>query len=108
MIRITFVDAGGEHREVEAAPGTSLMRAGVDHGVEGIAADCGGTMSCATCHVYIDDAASREHVPPPGPDEQAMLEMTAAERTPASRLSCQILLTPALDGLVVRLPATQY
>ena len=77
------------------------------HGVEAIAADCGGCLQCATCHVIVDaDWAAR--LPPPAPDELAMLEMTAAPRQPTSRLCCQITLTPSLDGLRVRLPTTQY
>jgi 2Fe-2S ferredoxin len=86
--------------------GLSLMRAASDDGVAGIAAICGGTMTCATCHVYVaDDWAAR--LPPPAPDEAAMLEMTAAERRPTSRLACQIVLHPGLDGLSAELPATQ-
>jgi ferredoxin, 2Fe-2S len=102
-----LVDAAGRCHTVTAREGSSLMRAAVDAGVDGIAADCGGCLSCATCHVVVDPAwISR--LPPAGDDELAMLEMTAAERQPGSRLSCQIVLVPALDGLVVRLPATQY
>jgi ferredoxin, 2Fe-2S len=76
-------------------------------GIDGIAADCGGCLSCATCHVYVQaDWSGR--IAPPSRDEAAMLEMTAAPRQPHSRLSCQIVLDASLDGLVVRLPATQY
>lgn len=106
-VRARLTDPQGLVHEVSAPAGTSLMRAATDAGVDGIAADCGGCLSCATCHVYVE-APWCERLPPPGADEQAMLEMTAAERIPGSRLSCQILLTPALDGLCVRLPDTQY
>ena len=104
---VHLVDADGTRHELAGRAGQSLMRTAVDAGLEGIKADCGGVMSCATCHVYVD-AAWASRLPPPGSDESAMLEMTAAERRPTSRLSCQIKLTPALDGLTVELPATQY
>ena len=87
--------------------GRSLMLAAVEAGIEGIAADCGGFLTFATCHVIVDPAWAAR-LPSPAPDEQAMLEMTAAPAEATSRLSCQIVLTPALDGLVVRLPLTQY
>jgi ferredoxin, 2Fe-2S len=107
LIEITFTTAQGTSTTLRTEPGRSLMRAAVDAGIEGIAADCGGTMSCATCHVLFDDAGLAR-VGAPSADEHAMLEMTAAPRERGSRLSCQITLTPALHGLVVRLPATQY
>jgi len=106
-LHITFVAADGSRASIEATPGRSLMRAAVDGGIEGIVADCGGTMSCATCHVLLD-ADQLARVGPAGAEENAMLGMTASAREPGSRLSCQIALTEALHGLVVRLPATQY
>jgi 2Fe-2S ferredoxin len=87
--------------------GQSLMRAATGAGVEAIAADCGGLLSCATCHVIVE-AAWASRLPAPSADEASMLEMTAAPRTPTSRLSCQIELVPALDGLALRLPDRQY
>lgn len=106
-IKVYLQAAGGDVQLLHARSGRSLMQAAVDAGIDGIAADCGGCLSCATCHVIVDpDWAAR--LPPPAPDEQAMLEMTAAPRQATSRLSCQIMLHPTLDGLVVRLPATQY
>ncbi len=102
-----LVTAEGQRVTVRAGAGTSLMRAAVAAGIDGIAADCGGCMTCATCHVYVDEPW-RARLAPPSADELAMLEMTAAERTDASRLSCQIVLAPVLEGLVVRLPPTQY
>jgi ferredoxin, 2Fe-2S len=97
----------GAVRDLQAGTGQSLMRAAVRAGVDAIAADCGGCLTCATCHVYVD-AAWFARLPPPDADEAAMLEMTAAERRPTSRLSCQIELAPALDGLSVELPERQY
>jgi 2Fe-2S ferredoxin len=83
------------------------MRAAVAGGVEAIAADCGGTLSCATCHVLLDEPW-RSRLPAPSADEDAMLELTATPREAGSRLSCQIVLDAALNGLVARLPARQY
>lgn len=106
-IEIHFNAADGSSSTIQAAPGRSLMRAAVDAGIAGIVADCGGTLSCATCHVLFD-ADQFARVGPAAPDESAMLEMTASAREPGSRLACQITLTEALRGLVVRLPASQY
>ncbi len=107
MPTIHLVHADGRAVTIEGTSGRSLMRAAVGAGVEAIAADCGGTLSCATCHVMLDEPW-RSRVPAPSADEQAMLELTAAPREPGSRLSCQIVLGPALDGLVARLPTRQY
>ncbi len=109
MSRITIhlQSASGTTQTLQAATGQSLMQAAVAAGVDAIAADCGGCLSCATCHVIVDDAWSPQ-LPPLDTDEAAMLAMTAAPREPGSRLSCQIRLSPALDGLRVRLPTTQY
>ena len=76
-------------------------------GVGGIAADCGGLLTCATCHVMVHPTFAGQ-LPPPDGEELAMLAFTATAATPASRLSCQIYLTSALDGLTVELPASQY
>ena len=109
MAQVTvFLDRpDGVRLGVAGRAGESLMRAAQAAGVAGIAADCGGVLSCATCHVLVaPEWAAR--LPPPGPDELAMLEMTAAPREATSRLSCQIVLGAELQGLVARLPDTQY
>ena len=98
---------GGERVSVSGPVGGSLMRAAQAAGVEGIAADCGGVLSCATCHVVVAPAWAAR-LPRPDDDERAMLDMTAAPREPGSRLSCQIVLAAELQGLVARLPDTQY
>jgi ferredoxin, 2Fe-2S len=87
--------------------GQSLMQAATHANIEAIAADCGGTLTCATCHVYVDEAWAGK-LPAPSRDELAMLEMTASERKATSRLSCQIIMRPELDGLRIELPPTQY
>ena len=106
-ITIHLRNHDGASRSLAAATGQSLMRAATRAGVDEIAADCGGCLTCATCHVYVD-AQWLASLRPAGPDELAMLEMTAAERRPNSRLSCQVELTSALDGLTVELPQRQY
>ena len=107
MIAIHLIEADGRIHDLEGRAGQSLMRAAVDAGVEGIKADCGGLMTCATCHVYVDEAWA-DRLPLPSFDENAMLDMTAAERRATSRLSCQIVLDPELAGLTAGLPDTQY
>ena len=82
------------------------MRAALTHGIDEIVAECGGNAVCATCHVYVD-AAWLAKLDPVAADEDDLLDGTASERLPNSRLSCQIKITPALDGLVLRLPDRQ-
>ena len=106
-ITVHLIAADGARRTIEGRVGHSLMRAATDAGEPGIAADCGGCLSCATCHVIVD-AAWMGRVGPPSDDEGYMLEMTAAPQQPTSRLSCQITLDDSLDGLVVQLPDRQY
>jgi ferredoxin, 2Fe-2S len=83
------------------------MQAATHAGIDAIAADCGGSLTCATCHIYVD-AAWADKLPPPSADELSMLEMTAAPRQATSRLSCQIVATLEMDGMEIALPATQY
>lgn len=107
VVNVVLVEADGTRRAVEGRSGQSLMRAAVSNAVEGIAADCGGCMTCATCHVFVDEAWF-ERVGPPSAEEESMLEFTAVPCRATSRLSCQIVLEPRLDGLVAGLPETQY
>lgn len=99
--------ADGTSFGFEAPVGVSLMQAATGAGVPGIVADCGGSAVCATCHVYVDPAWL-DRLPPAQPHEQEMLDSTAAERRPGSRLSCQIQLTEDLQGLVLVVPERQY
>jgi len=111
MITVHFVSIASDGARHETAvptrPGRSLMDAASDAGIEGIAADCGGLLTCATCHVMVS-APWTEQLPAVSSDEDAMLDFTAVQRAANSRLSCQIQLTQALDGLTVELPASQY
>ena len=99
--------SAGAATSLGCATGQSLMQAAVGANVRGIEADCGGLLTCATCHVHVQEPYASS-LPPPDGEELGMLEFTAAPRSATSRLSCQITLTPALDGLTVELPATQY
>ena len=106
MPAVTFVGPDGAEIRAECEPGTSVMMCAVANDVDGVVAECGGSLMCATCHVYVDEAFA-DRLPELSPDEDEMLEAAASERLPTSRLSCQILLSDELDGLVVRLPDTQ-
>ena len=106
MPKVTFIPFTGESRTVEVPAGWTLMEAAVQNGVEGITAECGGGCACATCHVLVSPAWV-DRVPAMGPAENDLLECTAVPRTPQSRLSCQIPLSAALDGLTVNLPERQ-
>ncbi|MFF3335301.1 2Fe-2S iron-sulfur cluster-binding protein [Streptomyces sp. NPDC002888] len=106
MPTVIFQLPDGTERKVTAASGTVLMQAAVSHGVAGIVAECGGNAACATCHVYVAAGQSDLAGPPNGVEDE-MLDFTAAERRPTSRLSCQIQLSDALDGLVVHVPEEQ-
>ncbi len=106
MPKITYVRADGTRQEFDVAVGVSVMRGAILNGIDGIVAECGGEMMCATCHVYVEPD-QLALTPPQSDDEKAMLEFTASERKPNSRLSCQLVVTPEMDGLVVRLPETQ-
>ena len=101
MIRVTFIGADGARRTVEAEEGGTLLAAGQADG-QPLEGTCEGQMACATCHVIVD-AADFARLPPASEDEEDMLDLAPhAART--SRLSCQIVLTTALDGLTVRIP----
>ncbi|MEO8203637.1 MAG: 2Fe-2S iron-sulfur cluster-binding protein [Betaproteobacteria bacterium] len=106
MPKITYVLVDGSRSEIEAATGASVMETAIKGNVRGIDAECGGCLSCATCHVYVDEEWATR-LPAPEPDELDMLGFTAAERKPTSRLSCQVRLDASLDGIVVHIPPKQ-
>lgn len=105
MPLITFVTHDGQKYETEAINGHSVMETAIRAGIPGIDAECGGACSCATCQVYVDEAFS-ELVGPPHPMEQDMLDF-AWEPKETSRLSCQIEVTDALDGIILHVPERQ-
>ncbi|VTU18982.1 MULTISPECIES: 2Fe-2S iron-sulfur cluster-binding protein [unclassified Variovorax] len=106
MPRAIYIHPNGERTELDVANGQSLMLAATTHDVQGIVGDCGGVMSCATCHVIVDDAFL-ERIPPVVDTESQMLDYTAAPREAGSRLSCQIVMSDALDGIAVRIADPQ-
>lgn len=107
MPRIFFITLDNRTTEVDVSGSITVMQAAIQGDIRGIDAECGGACACATCHVYVDEAFV-DRLPPMQEDEQEMLEGVAAERLPNSRLSCQIPMTDALDGLRVRIPDRQF
>jgi 2Fe-2S ferredoxin len=102
---LTYVFDDGSRRTVLVAAATNLMRAALAHQVPGIIGECGGAATCGTCHVYL--AHSTEQFDPPSPDEEDMLDWTASERAPNSRLSCQLAPTREDAEMVVHVPSKQ-
>ena len=106
MPSVTYVEHDGTEHRIDLEEGRSVMQGAVDNNVPGIDADCGGECACATCHVYVDEVWLTK-CGTPGEQEASMLSF-AATAQPNSRLSCQIAMSAALDGLVVRLPEAQH
>ncbi len=106
MPTINYILKDGRTRSIDAKLGSSVMENAVRNNVQGIDAECGGSCSCATCHVYVDDAFIAL-IPPADEMESELLEGVASEREAGSRLSCQIAMTAELDGLTVRVPEAQ-
>lgn len=96
----------GEKRLLPVNRGQSVMKAATANMVPGIVGECGGELTCATCHVFVDEQWL-DRLPPRGEDEEDMLDLTSEEPTDASRLCCQIVMTDDLDGLILNLPKTQ-
>lgn len=106
MSVVKFILSTGDERDVEATDGDSVMHTAVSNLVPGIVGECGGEMSCATCHVYVDKAWLPKLLEI-SDDERDMLEVTAAEPDETSRLCCQITCGPNFDGIIVRIPEVQ-
>lgn len=100
MSKVKYIDVDGECSEYDVANGLSVMEGAVANGVAGILAICGGSCACSTCHAYIDEAWI-ERVGPPNEIEESTLELTM-DRRPQSRLTCQIVMSDELDGLIVQ------
>lgn len=107
MATVLFVEASGSEHRIDVPTGENLMRAALNEGLDGMVGECGGGLACATCHCYVEEDWA-DRLPAPAQTELDMLECTASERRPSSRLGCQIIVSDALDGLVVHLPAAQY
>jgi 2Fe-2S ferredoxin len=106
MVQIVYIEHDGAQIELDVQEGWTLMQAAVSNGIDGIEAECGGACCCATCHVYVPDDFI-ERIPPASEQEVDMLGEVVAERTPNSRLACQIKVTSALEGITIRLPEVQ-
>lgn len=105
MVKVTYVEHGGAEHILDIEDGLSVMQAAINHNVRGIIGDCGGACSCATCHVYVDPAWLAKTGERSATEEALLEEVCDAQAN--SRLSCQIKITPDLDGLIVRLPIKQ-
>jgi 2Fe-2S ferredoxin len=105
MTKLIFIEHDGTRTEIDAPDGISVMQAALNNDIRGILADCGGACSCATCHGYINEEWAAR-IAPPADDEKAMLEC-AVHETAESRLTCQIKVSPALEGIEIRLPISQ-
>jgi 2Fe-2S ferredoxin len=106
MVHVTYIDHENTARTVDVPEGLSVMEGAQRHRIPGIEGDCGGACACATCHVYVAPEWF-DRLEPASPLETGMLEM-AVEPNAQSRLSCQIVVTPELEGLTVRTPEHQY
>jgi 2Fe-2S ferredoxin len=106
MPKVTYVSHSGQKMTVDVPVGQSVMQAAVANGIEPIVGECGGSCMCATCHVYVSESQVNV-LPPMTPSEDAMLDATASERRPNSRLSCQLVMSERMDGLIVHLPETE-
>ena len=105
MPKITYIENNGKSHTIEIANGLSVMEGAVQNNIPGIDADCGGSMACATCHVYVKEEWL-DKLPTKEDGEEDMLDM-AFEPKKNSRLSCQLMVSDQLDGLVVNLPEKQ-
>jgi 2Fe-2S ferredoxin len=106
MARITYVEHDGTEHTIDVKPGLSVMEGAVKNNIPGIDADCGGACACATCHCYVDEAFMGL-VGEKSAMEESMLDFAEGVE-PNSRLSCQIKVSDALNGLIVRMPESQH
>ena len=105
MSNVTYIQPDGDSQSVNVPVGLSVMMGGVNAGIHGIVAECGGSLSCATCHVYVE--SSSRPLPALSDDEEDMLEWTASPREESSRLSCQLVIQVEDETMVVRVPDKQ-
>ena len=105
MAKITYIEHTGKNHTIDVTNGLSVMEGAVQNNIPGIDADCGGSMACATCHVYVKEEWFNK-LPKKEDGEEDMLDM-AFEPKQNSRLSCQLTVSDELDGLVVNIPSKQ-
>ena len=106
MTKIVYIEHGGKSHNIDVQNGLTVMEGAIQNNVPGIDADCGGSMACATCHVYVKEEWFNK-LPKKEDGEEDMLDM-AFEPKKNSRLSCQIMVSDELDGLIVNLPEKQF
>ena len=106
MAKITYLEHSGKEHVVEVRSGMTVMEGARDNGIPGIEADCGGACACSTCHVYVD-AAWVDKLPKKQAMEEDMLDFAWNPDAAQSRLTCQIKVSAALDGLRVQMPEKQ-
>ena len=106
MVKITYIEHGGKEHVVDVGVGLTVMEGARDNNIPGIDADCGGACACSTCHVYVDDAWVGK-LPKKDAMEEDMLDFAFEPNPERSRLTCQLKVTPELDGLVVQMPEKQ-
>jgi ferredoxin, 2Fe-2S len=106
MPNIIYITPDGKRTELLVTEGTSVMQAALANGLPGLNADCGGACQCATCHVYVEQPWT-DHLSAIDDTEDAMLDCTGEPRQASSRLSCQLIVSATMDGMVVRLPVVQ-
>ncbi len=106
MPLVRFVAPNGTERTLEIAAGNSVMQTAIRNSIQGIEAECGGCLDCATCHVYVDDSQLHA-MPPPSAQEDAVLAGVAAERRSTSRLGCQLFVPAGIETLIIHIPETQ-
>ena len=106
MAKVTYIEHNGKEHTIDVADGLSLMEGAIKNMIPGIDADCGGACACATCQVYVDPEWTGK-LPKKTDMEETMLDFAPAVR-PNSRLSCQLRMTEALDGIVLRIPKEQH
>ena len=105
MAKITYIEHNGTNHTVDVQNGLTVMEGAVQNNIPGIDADCGGSMACATCHVYVKEEWLNK-LPKAEEAEQDMIDMTSYPKS-NSRLSCQIIVSEDLDGLTVQTPDKQ-
>lgn len=106
MTNVKFIDPNGDLHELEVDAGTSIMEAAVENDIEGILGDCGGLLSCATCHCYLDEEGAK--LAPAIEDAEELMLDSVLERKDSSRLGCQVKLTEELNGITVTIPESQF
>lgn len=106
MAKITYIEHGGTRHEIDVPNGFTVMEGARDNNIPGIEADCGGSCACSTCHVYVDESWV-DRLPEKEAMEEDMLDFAWEPDLERSRLTCQLLVTDELDGLIVQMPEKQ-